>query len=127
MNSGLQANVPNIGAQIWIEPGQTQQEIEGWFRTLANLRMSITRLFIMWDAIEMERDKWDFTLYDRAFNAAEKYGIRVVATLSPTHAPIFRGGKPATQYDEMTEFWEELEFAIRRNPKIVADNACFVC
>ncbi|MBN1465764.1 hypothetical protein JXA02_08395 [candidate division KSB1 bacterium] len=26
----LNAGVPSIGAQIWIEPGQTEAEIDGW-------------------------------------------------------------------------------------------------
>ena len=28
--------------------------------------------------------KWDFSLYDAAFSSAEKYGIRLFATLFPT-------------------------------------------
>ncbi|MBN1559254.1 hypothetical protein JW998_03345 [candidate division KSB1 bacterium] len=66
----LFAGMPSIGAQIWIEPGQTEAEIDGWFMTLANLQMPITRLFILWNVIEPEKDVWDFDLYDLAFAAA---------------------------------------------------------
>jgi hypothetical protein len=26
---------PLLGAQVWIEPGQTPEQIDGWFATLA--------------------------------------------------------------------------------------------
>ncbi|HYN03387.1 MAG TPA: hypothetical protein VE359_13140, partial [Vicinamibacteria bacterium] len=34
---------PLIGAQVWIEPGQTPDEIDGWFRTLAESGMPVAR------------------------------------------------------------------------------------
>ena len=30
-----QDDVPVIGAQVFIEPGQTAEQVDGWFRTLA--------------------------------------------------------------------------------------------
>ncbi|MDZ7722978.1 MAG: beta-galactosidase [candidate division KSB1 bacterium] len=95
------AEIPTLGAQIWIEPGQTQGDIDQWFKTLSDLHMFITRLFIMWDVLEPAPDHWDFSLYDQAFKAAATYNIKIVASLAPTHAPVFRGGVPATQHDEM--------------------------
>jgi len=83
---------PLLGAQIWIEPGQTPDEIDGWFRELANSHMPVARLFLMWAYLEPRRDQWDFTEYDEAFKAAEKYHVRIVATLTPSGPPPFRGG-----------------------------------
>lgn len=95
--------IPTLGAQIWIEPGQTQKDIVRWFKILSELHMPMTRLFIMWDVLEPQPDQWDFTLYDQAFEAAANYNIKIVAGLAPTHAPVFRGGVPATQHDEMPQ------------------------
>lgn len=81
---------PLIGAQIWIEPGQTEAEIDSWFRSLAEQNMPVTRLFIMWNYIETQPDVWDFSLYDNAFRAAEKYGVKIVATLTAHHGPTHR-------------------------------------
>lgn len=86
------AERPQIGAQIWIEPGQTPAQIDGWFHDLARMDMPVARLFLMWSYLEPSPDKWDFECYDEAFRAAEKYHVRVVATLTTNGPPPFRGG-----------------------------------
>lgn len=86
------AQRPQIGAQVWIEPGQTPAQIDQWFHDLARMDMPVARLFLMWDYLEPSPGKWNFDLYDEAFRAAEKYHVRVVATLTPNGPPPFRGG-----------------------------------
>ena len=88
---------PLLGAQVWIEPGQKPEEVERWFKTLADARMPVARLFLMWNYVEREPGVWDFSLYDRAFQAAEKYHVRVVATLTPNWGPPHRGYLYASQ------------------------------
>src|SRR5512147_993092 len=88
---------PLIGAQIWLEPGQKPQDVERWFKTLADAHMPVARLFLMWNYIEREPGVWDFTLYDRAFRAAEEHRVRVVATLTPNWGPPHRGYTYAAQ------------------------------
>ncbi len=83
--------VPLIGAQIWIEPGQTPKQIDRWFATLAENQMPVARVFLSWNYLEPEPNRWDFSLYDAAFRAAEKYGVRIVATLTPDFGPTHRG------------------------------------
>lgn len=90
--SSQSAEIPQIGAQIWIEPGQTPQEIDAWFATLESSHMPVARLFMMWSYIQTSPAKWDFSLYDEAFRAAEKHHVRIVATLTPTGEPPFLGG-----------------------------------
>jgi len=88
---------PLLGAQVWIEPGQKPEDVERWFKTLADARMPVARLFLMWNYIEREPGVWDFALYDRAFRAAEKHRVRVVATLTPNWGPAHRGYTYASQ------------------------------
>jgi beta-galactosidase len=83
---------PKLGAQIWIEPGQTPEQIDGWFKTLADAKMPIARIFLMWSYLEPSPDRWDFSLYDAAFASANKYHVHVVATLTPSGPPPFLGG-----------------------------------
>jgi beta-galactosidase len=83
---------PLLGAQVWIEPGQTAAEIDGWFERLANSDMPVARLFLMWSYLETAPDVWDYTLYDTAFRAAEKHHVKIVATLTPSGPPPFRRG-----------------------------------
>ena len=42
----------DIGAEVWIEPGQTPEQIDGWFSLAANNGMRSVRLFLMWNYIE---------------------------------------------------------------------------
>jgi len=86
------ADRPLLGAQIWIEPGQTPLQIDTWFHDLADAHMPVARLFLMWPYLEPTPDQWNFTLYDAAFRSAEKYHIRIVATLTPSGLPPFLGG-----------------------------------
>ena len=86
------ADRPLLGAEIWIEPGQTPFQIDTWFRELADSHMPVARLFLMWPYLESAPDEWNFTLYDAAFRAAEKYHIHIVATLTPSGLPPFLGG-----------------------------------
>jgi len=85
------SNIPQIGAQVWIEPGQTRQEIERWFKILADHKMPCARLFLMWNYIEIKPGVWDFSLYDFVFNTAKKYEIKIQATLTPNHGPAHYG------------------------------------
>lgn len=86
------ADKPLLGAQMWIEPGHTPLQIDNWFRVLAESHMPVARLFLMWPYLEPAPDQWDFTLYDAAFRSAEKYHVRIVATLTPNGLPSFLGG-----------------------------------
>jgi len=86
------ADRPQLGAEIWIEPGQTPLQIDTWFRDLADSHMPVARLFLMWPYLESAPNVWNFTLYDAAFRSAEKYHIHIVATLTPNGLPPFLGG-----------------------------------
>ena len=88
----LAAERPQLGAQIWIEPGQTDKQIDDWFHQLADAQMPVARLFMMWAYMEPRKDEWDFSLYDAAFRSAEKYHVAIVATLTPSGPPTFEGG-----------------------------------
>lgn len=78
------AQAPLIGAQVWIEPGQTPTQTDGWFRELAQAHMPVARIFLMWSYLEVGPGQWDYSLYDETFRAAEKYHVRIVATLTPS-------------------------------------------
>lgn len=36
--------VPFVGAQVFIEPGQTSSQIDGWFKTMAENGMTMCRI-----------------------------------------------------------------------------------
>lgn len=79
----------DVGAEIWVEPSQTEAELEGWVKRLADNGMRSARIFLMWNEIEVAPKVYDFHLYDALFRAAERYGVEVEATLFCTHSPVF--------------------------------------
>lgn len=92
-NTLLQKNdSPFMGAQIFIEPGQSPQLIEHWFKTLKDNGMNTCRIRMFESYMLCPDGSWDFTLFDYAFQAAAKYGIRIYATLFPTTDKTDIGG-----------------------------------
>lgn len=82
--AGAQQEVPALGGQVIIEPGQTDAEIDGWFKALNRNGMTLCRIRMFEEYMhDTTSGEWDFTLFDKAFAAAEKYGVRVFATLFP--------------------------------------------
>jgi len=76
-------NNPLIGAQIFLEPGQTPEEIDRWFRVLKENNMNVCRIRMLESYMRKTDNSWDYTLFDNAFKSAEKYGIKIFATLFP--------------------------------------------
>lgn len=108
LSTNVHSQPPELGAQVWIEPGHTDEEIDTWFKILAEHEMPVARLFIMWNYIEYEQGVWDFTLYDKAFDAAEKYGVKIVATLTTNRRPPHRGDFYQLHATDLPKTEEEL-------------------
>jgi len=77
------SDVPVFGAQIFIEPGQTPEDIDTWFRVLKENGMKTTRIRMFESYMRKPDGTWDFSLFDLAFKAADKYGIQVYCTIFP--------------------------------------------
>ncbi|TWR30606.1 hypothetical protein FPZ43_06620 [Mucilaginibacter pallidiroseus] len=81
-----------IGAEVFIEPGQTPEEIDLWFRCLQEAGMSVTRIRLFESYMRNAAGEWDFSLFDIAYRAAEKYNIKVWGNLFPATAFTDLGG-----------------------------------
>ncbi|MEK7405486.1 MAG: beta-galactosidase [Acidobacteriota bacterium] len=95
----VQAARPLIGSQVWFAPGEVDQpeDIDRIFRTLAEHQMPVARVSVVWNYMERAPGQWDFSMYDRIFAAAEKHGVRIVATLWPQAKAPFLTGMPHTE------------------------------
>jgi beta-galactosidase len=91
---------PLIGAQVFIEPGQTQQDIDHWFKVLEESGMTICRIRMFESYMKNESGNWDFTLFDTAFKAAERHGIKVYGTFFPETTKTDIGGWKAPKDEE---------------------------
>ncbi|MGN1219843.1 MAG: beta-galactosidase trimerization domain-containing protein [Candidatus Cryptobacteroides sp.] len=74
---------PLIGAQVFIEPGQTAEDIDGWFRILKSNGMQVARIRLFGSHIMMADGSCDFSIYDTAFESAARHGVKIFATLFP--------------------------------------------
>lgn len=75
--------LPFVGAQVFIEPGQTNEEVENWFRILQEQKMTFCRIRLHETHMQKPDGTWDFSRYDFAFKMAEKYDVKIFATLYP--------------------------------------------
>ena len=92
MPQNLMNGAPEIGAQVIIEPGQTAQEIDHLFKTLNESGMTITRIRMFEIFMHKADGEWDFSLFDLAFKSAEKYNVKIFATLFPATSFTDVGG-----------------------------------
>jgi beta-galactosidase len=83
---------PIIGAQVIIEPGQTPEEIDSWFRILKENDMKVCRIRMFEIYMHKPDGTWDYSLFDRAFKSAEKNKIKVFATIFPSSTENSVGG-----------------------------------
>lgn len=84
--------VPFVGAQVFIEPGQTSAQIDSWFRTMSENGMTMCRIRMFESYMKQLDGSWDFSLFDLAFQSASRHGVKVYATLFPTTEKTDIGG-----------------------------------
>ncbi|WP_345948643.1 beta-galactosidase trimerization domain-containing protein [Mucilaginibacter sp. PAMB04274] len=85
--------VPLIGAEVFIEPGQNENDVDTWFKRMKECGMTITRIRMFESYMHKPDGSWDYSLFDRAFKAGEKYNIKIYANLFP-----------ATDFDDVGGF-----------------------
>ena len=85
-------DIPRVGAQVFIEPGQTAAEIDTWFSIMNKYGLDICRIRLYESYMRKPDGTWDFTLFDLAYEAAEKYNIKVFGTLFPATTFVDVGG-----------------------------------
>ena len=66
-----QCDVPQIGAQVFVEPGQTPEDIDGFFRLLHDNGMKVARIR-MFGAHMYRGGEWDFSLYESRKSASRR-------------------------------------------------------
>ena len=93
MNTTIPSNPARslLGTQIWLEQHDDPARVDDLFRLAAETGFGWVRLFLMWPWMEPEPGQWDFRLYDSAFDAAARHGIKIKATLTANSGPSHIG------------------------------------
>lgn len=106
------SNPYHFGAQVFIEPGQTVEETEEWFKLLKDNGMTICRIRMFESYMHKPDGTWDFSLFDRAFKLAEKYDIKIYGTLFPATDKMDIGGwkfpKDQQQLEQFSEYIKKM-------------------
>ncbi len=87
VDSRAASGLPALGAEVYVEPGNTHQQIDGWMKVLGDNHMPLARVFIMSAAVQPTHGQWNFTLYDDVFASAQQHGVGILATLD-LHYPV---------------------------------------
>jgi hypothetical protein len=87
MNSVASRAKLKLGCQVWFEPTDSPERVDHLFAQAAAAGLGWVRLFLIWPWIEAEPDHWDFGVFDRAFEAAQRHGILIKATLTANSGP----------------------------------------
>jgi beta-galactosidase len=99
-NPPMQQSAPMIGAELFIEPGQTAEEIDAWYRLMKESGMTICRIRMFETYMHKADGTWDFSQFDLAYKAAEKYNIKVWGNLFPATSFTDVGGFKFPHNDE---------------------------
>jgi beta-galactosidase len=116
--------LPLLGAQVFIEPGQTEAETDLWFRTMKENGMEICRIR-MFESYMLQSDgSWDFSVFDRAFRMAEKYDVKVMGTFFPATEKTDIGGwkfpKDDDQLEQLAEYIKQLTLHFKQFKSLYA-------
>ncbi|MBP5640426.1 MAG: beta-galactosidase [Victivallales bacterium] len=70
-----------LGSMYWINPKYSLDDFRADMRRIRENKITLLRIFIQWEYVEVERNKFDFSFFDTFFRAAEEEGIGVMPTL----------------------------------------------
>ena len=70
-----------LGSMYWVDPKKKLDDFRDDMRRVRENRLTLLRIFILWEYVETEKKFFEFSMYDRFFQAAEEYGIGLMPTL----------------------------------------------
>jgi beta-galactosidase len=120
---GQKATLP-IGAQVYIEPGQSKADISAWFALLKAQGMTVCRIR-MDETHFRSGTSYDFSLYDHAFSEAAKNDVQIFATLFPAGPDEkgvggFKFPKSEKHFEGITEYIKNVVVHFREHPALQA-------
>ncbi|MEO1236386.1 MAG: beta-galactosidase [Planctomycetota bacterium] len=102
-----------LGSQLWLEEDDTPERVDELFARAAEVGLGWARLFLMWPWLQPTPDldphDWHWGLWDNAFDAAQRHGLRIKATLTANSGP-WHWGTPSMLHSH-TGFMERSMWA----------------
>ena len=69
-----------LGTMYWLNPNHGRAEIEEDMRRIRDNNFNIIRSFIWWEKVQPKPGAWEFGKQDLLYEAADKYGLRIMET-----------------------------------------------
>lgn len=92
-----------LGIQLWLERDDTAERVDRLIASAAGSGFGQVRIFLLWPWIQAESSSaWDFRLWDAVFDAAERHGVSVKATLTANSGPWWLGTSSVLHSDTLT-------------------------
>lgn len=88
-----QNKLPCVGAQFFANLDESDEYVERHFALMEEMGLKLVRAFLLWAQVEPSPGEWDFSLYDRIYNLAAKYGLQVLTTLTCEDPPAYLSKK----------------------------------
>ncbi len=108
---------PRIGSMLFINRGDTAEDIRRWVGQMARARLQLLRLFVFWDQVEPREGDWDWSRFDVVFDEAARYRRGVIPTLFAQSPPGWMrktGGCQSVGDLDDAEYWERAMDYTRR-------------
>lgn len=70
-----------LGSMYWINPKYSLDDFRADLRRIQENKITLLRIFIQWEYVEIARNTFDFSIYDTFFRAVEETGIALMPTL----------------------------------------------
>jgi beta-galactosidase len=87
-------NEVRIGAEFFLNRTETRESVFHHFERMAATGLTVARIFTIWNDVEPQRGRWDFTRYDWIYHAAAKNGILIANTLCSEDPPGWMNSAP---------------------------------
>lgn len=104
---------PRLGAQLWLEQDADADQVEVLVGRAAEAGLDLLRVFLLWPWMEPSPGTWVYDPFDAAFDAAERHGLGIKATLTANSGP-WHIGTPGVLHSTTLTLGAEQRPAMRR-------------
>ena len=92
-----------LASMYWTNPNHSPEDFREDMRRIKENKITLLRIMIVWEYVETERDKYDFSMYDKVFRAAEEAGVSVMGSFLfylPFHILVEQEKKGNSDFDK---------------------------
>lgn len=102
-----------LGAQLWLERDAGPKRVDFLVGQAADTGLDLLRVFLMWPWMEPTPGEWVFEPFDAVFDAAQRRGLGIKATLTANSGP-WHLGTPSVLHSTTLTLDSRMRPAMRR-------------